>query len=123
MAATPEAKAKAKVDKCLKAAGCYYITPTTAGFGKSGAPDRMGVANGRMFGCEVKAGTGLTELQKDHLRRIEAAGGFSFVVRIQDNRAYGLGKFCSFLGVSIHEAGKQIKELGPLAEDDFRTHA
>jgi hypothetical protein len=82
MAMTPEARAKKHVDKLLMEYKTYYITPTTAGYGASGAPDRVGSHRGRFFGVEVKADTNVTPLQKSNLARIERAGGRAFVVRI-----------------------------------------
>lgn len=128
MAATPESKAKKVVKDLLTDFDCYFITPATGGYGRSGAPDFMGCIGGRMFGCEVKADSDLTELQKDNLRRIEASGGYGFVVRITGRDAYGLSQFIHFLqdasnGHSSATRTLNLHSHSNLDKDDFRTEA
>lgn len=81
MAATPEAKVKAKVVAKLKARGAYYFYPVTGGYGSSGVPDIVGCADGQFFGIECKAGKNKpTPLQQKNLEQIKAAGGIALVV-------------------------------------------
>ena len=81
MAATPEAKVKAKVVKMLKGVGAYYFYPVTGGFGRSGVPDIVGCLNGKFFGIECKAGKNKpTPLQLKNLADIAATGGVALVV-------------------------------------------
>lgn len=98
MAATPEAKVKAKVRKMLDAAGAYYVMSVTGGYGKSGAPDITGCHRGQYFGVEVKADTEVTRLQHYHLRAINDAGGYAFVVRQRkDGTEEGFDELAAFL--------------------------
>lgn len=83
MAATPEAKIKAKVRAWLTARGIWYCQPVTGGFGVSGVPDIIACWRGRTLGIEVKAPgkrSNTTELQKRQLEQIAAAGGIALVV-------------------------------------------
>ena len=81
MAATPEAKVKAKVRALLKASGAYYIMPVTGGYGSSGAPDFLVCHKGNFIGVECKAGKGvMTALQIQASYAITNAGGAFFLV-------------------------------------------
>ena len=81
MAATPEAKVKAKVVKQLKELGAYYFSPVTGGYGRSGVPDIVACINGRFVGIECKAGKGVTTaLQDKNLEAIRQSGGKAFVL-------------------------------------------
>ena len=78
---TPEGKVKDKIKALLKRYGAWYFMTTTAGFGKSGVPDIVGIHKGKGFGIECKAGKGkTTALQDIQLRAIETAGGTALVV-------------------------------------------
>jgi hypothetical protein len=82
---TPEAKVKKRVTSILKAAGAYYFSPVTGGFGRSGVPDIVCCLKGHFIGIECKAGTNKpTALQQKNLKEIGYAGGFAFVVN-EDN--------------------------------------
>ena len=81
MAATPEAKVKAKIKALLKKHGAYYAMPIGSGYGNSGVPDFLVCLGGEFLAIEAKAGKGkTTALQDKHLREIEAAGGRALVV-------------------------------------------
>ena len=81
MAATPEAKVKAKIKKILKDHGVYYAMPMGTGYGNAGVPDFLCCANGKFLAIEAKAGKGTTTaLQEKNLREIRAAGGWAIVV-------------------------------------------
>jgi Holliday junction resolvase len=85
MAATPEAKVKAKVTKLLKARGAYYFYPVTGGYGGSGVPDIIACHRGRFIGIECKAGKNKpTKLQARNLEQIKYTGGFALVIN-EDN--------------------------------------
>lgn len=97
---TPEGKAKAKVKRLLKKAGCYFFFPPGTMYGSSGIPDIIGCKNGVFFGVEVKADTDVTALQQKNLDDIVSHGGKSFVVRIRlDGREEGLNELKQFLEV------------------------
>ena len=82
MAATPEAKVKAKIKAILKAHGVYYAMPIGTGYGNSGVPDFLCCANGFFVAIEAKAGKGEpTALQWKNLREVDAAGGYTLVIR------------------------------------------
>ena len=96
MAATPEAKVKAKVVAELKRLGAYHFYPVTGGFGSSGVPDIVGCVNGQFFGIECKAGKGKpTALQIMHLKRIREAGGVALIINetniaeVENHLAFG----------------------------------
>ena len=81
MAATPEAKVKAKIKTILKEHGVYYAMPVGTGFGNSGVPDFLCCVGGRFVAIEAKAGKGTTTaLQEKNMREIAASGGVSFVI-------------------------------------------
>jgi Holliday junction resolvase len=81
VAQTPEAKVKKQIDAVLKAAGVYYFTPTTGGFGRSGVPDRVACVNGYFLGIEAKAKGGkTTALQERELKAIYDSGGVALVI-------------------------------------------
>ena len=87
MAATPEAKVKAKVVKLLKEHGVYYFYPVTGGYGGSGVPDIIACHRGRFIGIECKAGKNKpTKLQERNLTQIKDAGGITLVIN-EDNLA------------------------------------
>jgi Holliday junction resolvase len=85
MAATPEAKVKARVIKQLKEMGVYYFSPVTGGYGRSGVPDIVACVGGRFVGIECKAGKGVTTaLQEKNLAEIRLNGGTALVIN-EDN--------------------------------------
>jgi Holliday junction resolvase len=80
VAATPEAKVKAKVVGILKDEGAYYFFPATHGYGRSGVPDIVACVNGYFFAVECKAGKNKpTALQVREIERIRLAGGVAVV--------------------------------------------
>ena len=82
MAATPEAKVKAKIKKILEEHNVYYAMPMGTGYGNSGVPDFLCCVNGKFLAIEAKAGKGeTTALQKKNIREIEDSGGDAWVVR------------------------------------------
>jgi hypothetical protein len=88
MAATPEAKVKAKVRKILDMYGAYHFMPATGGYGKSGVPDIIGCYKGYFFAIECKAGKGKTTVLQDrNLEAIVASGGLCAVIN-EDNIEY-----------------------------------
>lgn len=82
MAATPEAKVKAKIKKFLKEKGVYNFSPIGSAFGTHGVPDIICCYNGLFIAIEVKApgklGT-LTANQIAHIEKINSAGGRAIV--------------------------------------------
>lgn len=88
MAATPEAKVKAKVVKILKAHNIYYFSPIGGAYSVKGVPDLICCVSGRFLGIECKAGKNKpTDLQKLHIDNINAAGGTAVVIN-EDNLNY-----------------------------------
>jgi len=72
----PESTRQLRIRKALEAAGCWVIKTHGSIFGNKGAPDLVGVWEGRGFGFEVKEpGEKLEPMQALHLERIRAAGG------------------------------------------------
>lgn len=85
MAATPEAKVKAKIKAILKEHNVYFAMPMGTGYGNSGVPDFLCCVGGQFLAIEAKAGKGIpTALQEKNLRDIQAAGGIAVVVN-EDN--------------------------------------
>jgi len=85
MAATPEAKVKARIKKILKDNGVYYAMPIGTGYGNSGVPDFLCCVGGRFLAIEAKAGSNQpTALQEKNMREIRDAGGTAMVVN-EDN--------------------------------------
>jgi hypothetical protein len=81
--ATPESKVKKKVYELFDEYGsnAYRITPTTGGYGSSGAPDIVVCFFGNYIGVECKAGKGKpTALQMNNLQNIVKAGGYAYIV-------------------------------------------
>lgn len=90
MAATPEAKVKAKIKDLLKANNVYYAMPIGTGYGNSGVPDFLCCINGQFLAIEAKAGNNKpTALQTQNLLKIKASGGIAMVVNedLDDLRA------------------------------------
>ena len=85
MAATPEAKVKAKLRKKLDELGIYHFMPAANGFGRAGIPDIIGCAGGQFVAFECKAGKGkTTALQDREIQRIHGHKGWAFVIN-EDN--------------------------------------
>jgi hypothetical protein len=81
MAATPEAKVKARIKKILAEHNVYYAMPIGSGFGNAGVPDFLCCVNGRFLAIEAKANGGKpTALQLKHIRNIQEAGGCAVVL-------------------------------------------
>lgn len=81
MAATPEAKVKAKIKKILSAHNVYYAMPVGSMFGNSGVPDFLCCVRGRFLAIEAKAnGNKPTALQLKHITNIQEARGCALVV-------------------------------------------
>lgn len=81
MAATKENLVKKRIRQILEELKCYYAMPIGTGYGNSGVLDFLICLNGLFIAIEAKAGKGKpTELQKKHLREIEAAGGYALIV-------------------------------------------
>lgn len=82
MARTPEGVVKDACTAVLKAAGAYYFFPVTSGYGRSGVMDIVACYRGRFIGIECKAGANRpTALQESEMRKVEAAGGVTLVIR------------------------------------------
>jgi hypothetical protein len=81
MAATPEARVKAKIKKILTAHDVYYAMPIGSAFGNSGVPDFLCCVQGRFLAIEAKAnGNKPTALQLKHIKTIQEARGCALVV-------------------------------------------
>lgn len=82
MAATPEGRIKAKLDKALREENVWFFSPQAGPYGRSGIPDRIACVEGRMVGIEVKADRTKkpTRLQEQAMREMAAAGAMVFLV-------------------------------------------
>lgn len=81
MAATPEAKVKAKIKTILKKYNIYYAMPIGTGYGNSGVPDFLCCVGGHFLAIEAKAGTNEpTALQLKNITHIRNSGGVAVVV-------------------------------------------
>ena len=81
MAATPEAKVKAKIHKALKDAGAYAVNYIGGMYAANGTPDILACLDGRFIGIEAKAGYNKpTSIQVLSLRKIDKAGGLALVI-------------------------------------------
>jgi len=81
MAATPEAKVKAKIKAILKEHTVYYAMPIGSGYGNSGVPDFLCCVSGRFLAIEAKAGKNEpTALQLKNMTEINNAGGMSLII-------------------------------------------
>ncbi len=81
MAATPEAKVKAKIKAILAKHNAYYTMPIGGMYGNSGTPDFLCCVRGRFVAVEAKAKRGrATALQEKHLRDIRERGGIALIV-------------------------------------------
>jgi Holliday junction resolvase len=83
MAATPEAKVKAKIKAWLKEQGIWFFMPVSNGMGAMGVPDLICCAGGRFVAIEVKAKGkrgNTTVLQDKQIMGIHQAGGVAVVV-------------------------------------------
>lgn len=81
MAATPEAKVKAKIKAILKEHNIYYAMPIGSGYGNAGVPDFLCCVSGYFVAIEAKAGKGVaTALQLKNLEQINKAGGYTCII-------------------------------------------
>ncbi len=82
MAATPEAKVKAKIKKILDEHKVYYAMPIGSGYGRSGVPDFLCCVDGQFLSIEAKATSKdtPTALQIREMKRIEMSGGLTAVI-------------------------------------------
>lgn len=88
MAATPEAKVKAKIHKILQQHDAYAVNYIGGLHANNGTPDILACVHGMFVGIEAKAGDNKpTDLQISNLRRIEAAGGSALVIN-EENLPY-----------------------------------
>ena len=80
--ATPENRVKARVDKLLHQYKVWFYSPQAGPYGRAGIPDRVAIVRGQFVGIEVKADRTKkpTQLQRNCMAKIEAAGGKCFVV-------------------------------------------
>lgn len=70
-----------KIKKFLDAHGAFYVKFFANAYTKSGIPDVLACINGYFVGIEVKAPNGKpSEIQLYNVRKINAAGGFAFVL-------------------------------------------
>ena len=70
-----------KIKKFLDDRGAYYVKFFANAYTKSGIPDILCCINGYFVGVEVKAQNGIpSELQLFNIKKINAAGGFAFVL-------------------------------------------
>jgi hypothetical protein len=83
MAATPEAKVKAKIkDYLMSLADCFFFSPIGGPYTTAGIPDIVVCLKGRFVAIEVKAPgktKNTTPLQDYALGRIRQTGGIAFV--------------------------------------------
>ena len=101
MAATPEAKVKAKIKKILKDHGVYYAMPIGTGYGSSGVPDFLCCVNGKFVAIEAKAGKGTTTaLQEKNLINIMNTGGVAVLVNEK-----GIDALRMFLDAGLPDEG------------------
>lgn len=112
MAATPEAKVKARVHAALRAAGAYAVNYIGGQYANNGTPDILACVKGRFFGIEVKAGSNKpTALQIKALIDIEAHGGVALVTNesnlthlihcLENPHAEGLSNYRSFITPAV----------------------
>jgi hypothetical protein len=115
--ATPESKVKKSVYATLeKYPNVYRITPTTGGYGSSGAPDIVVCMRGRFIGIECKAkGNKPTALQLKNLNAIVEAGGYAFVI---DEGAIGVFRMVLDLIVWNKEPPKLYDFTRELSDKD-----
>lgn len=78
-----EKTTRAKIDLILKKYNGFWIAPVSFGMGKVGVPDVIACVNGKFVGIEAKGwktGHILTEEQKNIIKKIKEAGGYTMVV-------------------------------------------
>lgn len=81
--ATPEGRVKKSVRRILDShyERVWYFAPVQMGIGVMGIPDIIGVAAGKFFAIETKAGDNQpTRRQQIIIRAIQAAGGRVWVI-------------------------------------------
>ena len=78
----PENKVKAKVRELLKQYGIFNFPVAASPYGYAGISDRLAVLpNGKFLAIECKApGKSPTPLQMEFLKKVNANGGYGFVV-------------------------------------------
>jgi len=115
MAATPEAKVKARVHAALRATGTYAVNYIGGQYANNGTPDILACVKGRFFGIEVKAGSNKpTALQVQALIDIEANNGVALVINeaslphlihcLENPHAEGLSNYRAFITPAVQAA-------------------
>ena len=82
MATTPEGRIKSKLRRKLSQLNCWVYIPQSGAFGKSGVPDILVLANGKLFGFECKANVKKkpTDLQVIAMETMDKHGAHCMVV-------------------------------------------
>jgi len=90
----PEKKVETQIKNYLISLNAYFIK-TIGGSVAAGTPDIIACVNGRFIGIEVRRPTGgrVSELQKNHIKRINEAGGIAFVASSKDEVINHLSEF------------------------------
>lgn len=97
---TPEGKVKKRVKELLSDVGAYYYMPVSNGMGAPSL-DFIGCYKGAFFGIETKAGNkGMTARQFATAKRIEDAGGLTFLVNDDETTLIRLKLWLSSLDYS-----------------------
>ena len=88
-----ESEITASILKYLRSLdGCFCWKEHGGPYGTNGIPDIICCRNGKFYAFEVKAAKGKpTKLQEAILRKINAAGGTSLIVRSVDDVRSALG--------------------------------
>lgn len=78
---TAEKQFENKVKNYLELRGAWFVKFFANAYTQSGIPDVLACVNGYFVGIEVKAQNGKpSEIQMYNVRKINAAGGFAFVL-------------------------------------------
>lgn len=90
----PEKRVETQIKNYLLSLGAYFIK-TVGGSVAAGTPDIIACVNGKFIGIEVKRPTGgrVSELQKNHIKRINEAGGLAFIASSKDEVIDHLSRF------------------------------
>jgi len=102
MAQTPEGRVKTKLRRKLSQYPVWVYIPQAGAFGKSGVPDILVIANGRVFGFECKADAKKkpTDIQVRTMELIEEAGAVCMVVYDDETIDTAISLVESALGMS-----------------------
>lgn len=122
MAKQPEARLQRRIRKRLeREVGGFWFKTWGGPFGVGGIPDLIGCVYGRYFAFEVKTSKGVvSELQRQTMAWIRAAGGIACVVRTPREAVDVVREAMPYIG-RVSDEGRSVRRRSKDRRDILRT--